>query len=77
MNGQQRHDDSPPRSPPVPIPTGKDDFLTIPDDPNRKRGISGGWVVDTRILADLLNGVEPRPFFTTHARIKQDYEALV
>ncbi|MEO8029918.1 MAG: SRPBCC family protein [Gemmatimonadota bacterium] len=62
-------------------PKGKDVLLTIthqiPDDTNMKRGISGGWVVHTGILADLLNGVEPRPFFTTHARIKQDYEALV
>ncbi len=62
-------------------PKGKDVLLTvthkIPDDPNMKRGISVGWVVHTGILADLLNGVEPRPFFTTHARIKQDYEALV
>jgi len=62
-------------------PKGKDVLLTIhhrlPDDRNLKIGVSGGWVVHTGILADLLNGVKPRPFYTTHERLKKEYEAIV
>ena len=62
-------------------PKGKDVLLTIhhklPDDRNLKIGVSGGWVVHTGILLDQLNGVKPRPFYTTHERLKKDYEAIL
>jgi uncharacterized protein YndB with AHSA1/START domain len=62
-------------------PKGKDVLLTIhhklPDDRNLKIGVAGGWVVHTGILEDQLNGVKPRPFYTTHERLKKDYEAIV
>lgn len=29
----------------------------------------------TGILADVLNGAEPRPFWSTHARLEREYEA--
>ena len=61
-------------------PKGKDVLLTIhhklPDDPGLKRGVSGGWVVHTGILADVLNGVKPRPFWTSHDKVAKDYEAV-
>ena len=62
-------------------PKGKDVLLTIhhrlPDDRNLKIGVSGGWVAHTGILLDQLNGVKPRPFYTTHERLKKDYEAVL
>jgi hypothetical protein len=33
--------------------------------------------VHTGILADVLNGVEPRPFWTTHAKLEKEYAASV
>ncbi len=38
-------------------------------------GVAGGWDAHVGILADRLNGVEPRPFWTTHAKLKAEYEA--
>ena len=62
-------------------PRGKDVLLTIlhklPDELGLKRGVSGGWVVHTGILADLLNGVKPRPFWTSHDKVAKDYETIV
>ena len=49
----------------------------LPDDPGLKRGVSGGWVVHTGILADILNGVKPRPFWTSHDEVAKDYETIV
>ena len=40
-------------------------------------GVSGGWVVHTGILADLLNGVKPRPFWTSHDRVAKEYETAL
>ena len=61
-------------------PKGKDVLLTIhhtlPDERSIKVGVSAGWVVHTGILEDQLNGVKPRPFYTTHARLMKDYEAI-
>ena len=61
-------------------PKGKDVLLTIhhklPDELGLKRGVSGGWVVHTGILADLLNGVKPRPFWTSHDKVAKDYETI-
>ena len=35
------------------------------------------WDVHTGILEDVLNGVEPRPFWTTHAALEKAYAAAV
>jgi len=62
-------------------PKGKDVLLTIhhklPDERGLKVGVSAGWVVHTGILADNLNGVKPRPFYTTHERLQKEYEAAI
>jgi uncharacterized protein YndB with AHSA1/START domain len=61
-------------------PKGKDVLLTVhhqvPDVRGIKVGVSSGWVVHTGILADYLNGVKPRPFWTSHDRLLKDYEAI-
>lgn len=36
--------------------------------------VAGGWHTHLAILADNLQGVEPRPFWSTHARVDQEYE---
>ena len=58
-------------------PRGKDVLLTITHvglarDKHAK--IMGGWDVHTGILADVLNGVEPRPFWKSHSRLEQQYQ---
>ena len=59
-------------------PRGKDVLLVITHRriANRKTmvNVAGGWDAHVGILADRLNGVEPRPFWTTHARLKGEYE---
>lgn len=40
-------------------------------------GLASGWDAHVAILEDRLNGVEPRPFWSTHARLKKQYEALL
>jgi len=35
--------------------------------------VAAGWDVHTGILEDHLNGVEPRPFWTTHAKLEAEY----
>ena len=39
--------------------------------------VMSGWDVHTGILADVLNGTEPRPFWSTHARLEREYEARI
>jgi uncharacterized protein YndB with AHSA1/START domain len=39
--------------------------------------VMGGWDVHTGILADVLSGAEPRPFWTTHSRLEQEYGAAL
>jgi uncharacterized protein YndB with AHSA1/START domain len=60
-------------------PKGKDVLLTIhhrlPDEAGVKVAVGGGWAVHTGILADHLNGVMPRPFWSTHARLMKEFEA--
>ena len=59
-------------------PRGKDVLLTIVHSRVVKTivpGVMGGWDVHTGILADLLNGVEPRPFWATHSRLEAEYAA--
>ncbi len=62
-------------------PKGKDVLLTIhhrlPDDQGLKIAVGGGWAVHTGILEDRLNGVKPRPFFSTHARLMKEFQASI
>ena len=62
-------------------PKGKNVLLTLhhrlPDEPGVKVAVGGGWAVHTGILADRLNGLEPRPFFSTHARLMKEFEATL
>jgi len=62
-------------------PRGKDVLLTIVHRRLAPRdlvvGVMGGWDVHTGILADVLNGVEPRPFWTTHSKLEKQYSASV
>jgi len=61
-------------------PRGKDVLLVMTHrrivDRNTKLNVSGGWDTHLGILEDRLNGVEPRPFWTTNARLRKEYEAL-
>ena len=58
-------------------PKGKDVLLTVV---HRRltgtelvRGVLGGWDVHTGILEDLLRGVAPRPFWSTHNKLEPQY----
>ncbi|MFL6572848.1 MAG: SRPBCC family protein [Burkholderiales bacterium] len=61
-------------------PKGKDVLLTIV---HRRLGkdlvpsVMGGWDVHSGILEDVLKGVEPRPFWTTHAQLENEYAATL
>ncbi|MDA8110145.1 MAG: SRPBCC family protein [Betaproteobacteria bacterium] len=59
-------------------PRGKEVLLTIhhklPDDPGLKIAVGGGWATHVGILEDRLNGAQPRPFFSTHAREMKELE---
>jgi uncharacterized protein YndB with AHSA1/START domain len=63
------------------IPRGKDVLLTIVHRRLEPRdlvlSVMSGWDVHTGILEDVLKGVEPRPFWKTHARLAQEYAAAV
>ena len=58
---------------------GKDVLLTIqhrlPADGGMIQGVGGGWAVHSGILADHLNGVKPRPFWTTHDQLMKEFAA--
>jgi uncharacterized protein YndB with AHSA1/START domain len=59
-------------------PRGKDVLLVIVHrrlSDEVARSVMGGWDVHTGILADILNGVEPRPFWSTHSRLEKQYAA--
>ena len=59
-------------------PKGKDVLLTIVHrrlTPEVAKGVTAGWDVHTGILADVLSGIEPRPFWTTHDRLAVQYAA--
>jgi uncharacterized protein YndB with AHSA1/START domain len=62
-------------------PRGKDVLLTITHTGLTARdmqvGVMSGWDVHTGILADVLAGVEPRPFWSTHSRLEKQYQASV
>ncbi len=38
-------------------------------------GVASGWDAHVAILEDRLNGEEPRPFWSNHARLRKEYEA--
>ena len=60
-------------------PKGKDVLLTIVHRRLKPKelalSVRSGWDVHTGILADVLNGVTPRPFWTTHDRLEAEYAA--
>jgi len=60
-------------------PKGKDVLLTIqhrlPDDRGLVCAVGGGWATHAGILADQLNGVKPRPFWSTHDKLMKEFEA--
>ena len=60
-------------------PQGKDVLLTIVHRRLAPKSLAlavrGGWDVHSGILADILNGVKPRPFWTTHDRLEAEYAA--
>jgi hypothetical protein len=39
--------------------------------------VAGGWHAHLGILADNLDGREPRPFWSTHARAAAEYEKRI
>jgi uncharacterized protein YndB with AHSA1/START domain len=62
-------------------PRGKDVLLSIVHRRLAPRdlvlSVMSGWDVHTGILADVLNGIEPRPFWKTHTKLESDYAARV
>jgi uncharacterized protein YndB with AHSA1/START domain len=62
-------------------PRGKDVLLTIVHRRLQPRdlvvSIMSGWDTHTGILEDVLKGLEPRPFWTTHSKLEKQYAALV
>ena len=39
--------------------------------------VASGWHSHLAILIDNLNGVAPRPFWTTHAKMEAEYETRI
>ena len=62
-------------------PRGKDVLLTIVHSQVKGReataSVMGGWDVHTGILADVLNGAQPRPFWKTHSRLEAENGATL
>jgi uncharacterized protein YndB with AHSA1/START domain len=62
-------------------PRGKDVLLVIIhrrlEGRDLQASVMGGWDVHTGILEDVLKGVEPRPFWTTHARLEREYASAL
>ena len=62
-------------------PRGKDTLLVLTHrrlaGRNMMVGVASGWDAHVGILIDRLNGTEPRPFWTSHARLKREYEAAL
>jgi uncharacterized protein YndB with AHSA1/START domain len=59
-------------------PRGKDVLLVVTHTRIASRDaavtFASGWDVHLGILADRLNGVEPRPFWSTHAKVQREYQ---
>jgi len=62
-------------------PRGKDVLLVIVhrrlEGRDLQVSVMGGWDVHTGILEDVLKGVEPRPFWATHAQLEKEYAAAL
>lgn len=62
-------------------PRGKEVLLTIVhrrvEGKDATASVMAGWDVHTGILADVLNGAEPRPLWKTHTRLEQEYGAAL
>ena len=62
-------------------PRGKEVLLTIVhrrlSGTDLQKSVMAGWDVHSGILADVLNGSEPRPFWTTHSALEKEYATLV
>jgi uncharacterized protein YndB with AHSA1/START domain len=62
-------------------PRGKEVLLVIVhrriEDRDMVANVMGGWDVHTGILADVLSGSEPRPFWKTHAKVRDEYAATL
>jgi len=62
-------------------PRGKDVLLVIVHrriaGRDLQASVMGGWDVHTGILEDVLKGVEPRPFWQTHAKLEAEYAATL
>ena len=60
-------------------PQGKDVLLVIhhrlPEDPQLVCAVGGGWGTHSGILEDVLNGVKPRGFWSTHDRLMKEFAA--
>jgi len=60
-------------------PRGKNVLLTITHTGLNARAaqisVMSGWDVHTGILEDVLNGAEPRPFWSTHSKLEKEYQA--
>ncbi len=60
-------------------PRGKEVLLVIThrrlDGSPLPANVMSGWDVHSGILADVLTGVEPRPFWTTHAQLEKESAA--
>jgi len=60
-------------------PRGKEVLLVIVHrrvkDRELQANVMGGWDVHTGILEDVLKGIEPRPFWKTHAKLAAEYAA--
>lgn len=62
-------------------PRGKDVVLTLTHErlPNRTEmvSVSGGWHTHLDILSAVLSGGEPRPFWSTHVVLEDEYERRI
>jgi uncharacterized protein YndB with AHSA1/START domain len=62
-------------------PRGKDVLLLVTHRRIERRdmivSLASGWDVHTGILADVLNGVAPRPFWSTHGNLEKEYAAAL
>src|SRR6185437_16121176 len=62
-------------------PKGKDVLLVLTHCKLKDRammvGVSSGWHSHLAILIDVLNGDEPRPFWTTVTRLEMEYEKRI
>jgi len=62
-------------------PRGKDVLLAVThrklSDRSAMLNVSAGWHVHLGILEDNLRGAEPRPFWTTHARLEAEYQRRI